>query len=232
MKQGKSEIIIILDRSGSMSSIARDMEGGIKSYIDKQKLEPGECHVSLYQFDDKYDAVFEHAPIASVKDITLIPRGMTALLDAIGKTINSVGDRLAKTAESERPESVILVVITDGAENSSKEFTNDKIKELITRQTSQYNWRFIFLGANQDAVLAGVSMGFSANSSMTYSATQKGVSATSFNLCAATSAMRAVPSSEYVFSKKEREDSMGGGTVNGNVQLDPNIQVAQQQVQP
>jgi uncharacterized protein YegL len=231
MKQGKSEIILILDRSGSMSDIARDMEGGIKSYIDKQKLEPGECHVSLYQFDSVYDAVFEHTPIASVGAIKLVPRGSTALLDAIGKTINSVGERLSNTAESERPESVIVTVITDGHENASREFTSEKVRELITHQTSVYNWKFIFLGANQDAVLAGTSMGYSAGTSMTYAATSQGVGATFMNLCSATSAMRAMPSADYAFSDDERDAAMGG-TAGGNVQLAPNVQVAPQQVQP
>lgn len=210
MKKGKSEIIIILDRSGSMSDIKTDMEGGIKTYIEEQKKLPGECYVSLYQFDTDYDAVFENKDIKSVSNIFLIPRGGTALLDAIGKTINSIGERLDKTLENERPESVIIVVITDGEENSSKEFTLEQIKKLIKHQTDVYNWRFIFLGADQDAIKSGTTMGFASASSMSFAKSSKGILSTfdTFNKASTHYRTAGAAASAYVVSDKEREDAM------------------------
>jgi len=208
MKKGKSEIILILDRSGSMANIRNDMEGGIKNYIEKQKKEPGECYVSLYQFDDVYEPVFEYKNITNVGEISLVPRNMTALWDAVCKTINSVGDRLANTPESERPESIIITVITDGNENSSKEFTLQQVKDLVKQQADKYNWRFIFLGANQDAVLNGTNMGFGAGTSMTYASNSKGVSNSFDSLNIATCTYRTCNASSYAFSDEDRKKAL------------------------
>ncbi len=176
MNQQKSEIILVLDRSGSMESIKTDMEGGLKSFIEKQKLDQGECLVSLYQFDTIYEKVFEAVNVKEVKDIVLTPRGGTALNDAIGLTINAVGNRLKNTLENDRPGLVVFVVITDGEENSSHEFSGDKVKEMVKHQTEKYQWQFVFLGANQDAVLAGGALGISTSNSMSYGANMRGVS--------------------------------------------------------
>jgi uncharacterized protein YegL len=211
MKKGKSEVIIVLDRSGSMSSIKTDMEGGFKTFLEKQKKEPGECLVSLYQFDNIYEAVFEAKPIGQVDEIVLVPRGWTALRDAIGKTINSVGERLAKTPEDERPEVIILVVITDGMENASKEFSAAQIKEMVTHQTEKYDWKFIFLGANQDAVLTGSEYGTSKGLSITYAANCAGVAGTFSALTSGVSCLRAC--SSYSFSEQDRQASAGGTSV-------------------
>lgn len=209
MKKGKSEIILILDRSGSMEDIKTDMEGGIKTYIEEQKKLSGECYVSLYQFDTDYDPVFEYTDIKYVKPISLIPRGGTALLDAIGKTINSVGERLAKTPENDRPEVVIISIITDGEENSSKEWNLVKIKELIKHQTDKYNWKFIFLGADQDAIQSGTSMGFARGSSMSFTKSSAGVGATFKTFNDASVMYRNLGASvNYIVSDKEREDAM------------------------
>lgn len=177
MNQKKSEIILVLDRSGSMASIKTDMEGGLKSFIEKQRLDPGECLVSLFQFDTVYEPVFQTIPVKDVKDIVLVPRGGTALHDAVGNTINTVGNRLKNTLEADRPGLVVFVVITDGEENSSREFDGAKIKEMVKHQTDKYQWQFIFLGANQDAVLSGSSIGMKAGSSLSYAANSKGVAA-------------------------------------------------------
>jgi uncharacterized protein YegL len=168
MKKDKCEIIVVRDRSGSMSSIQNDMEGALKELVKEQSKREGECLFSLFDFDDRFDVIHDAVKIQDVVHVNLVPRGMTALLDAVGKSINLVGERLSKTAEEDRPEVVILAVITDGGENSSKEFTRDKIKEMIALQEEKYNWKFLFLGANMDAVAAGQSFGFSANTSMTY----------------------------------------------------------------
>lgn len=173
MKQNHTDIAIVLDRSGSMVTIHDDTIGGFNQFLEDQQKAEGEATLTLVQFDHEYEVVYDNVPIKEVKPLspeTFVPRGSTALLDAIGRTINSVGARLAKTPEQDRPKKVICVVITDGHENASKEFTRDKVFEMITHQREKYSWEFVFMGANQDAINAGMSMGISAQNSLTYSA--------------------------------------------------------------
>jgi uncharacterized protein YegL len=213
MKLDKTEVILILDRSGSMHSIKSDIEGGLKAFIEKQVSMEGECYVSLYQFDDKFESVFQNRNILSVGDIPLNPRGNTALFDAIGKSTNLVGERLASTPEKDRPAKVIVVVLTDGYENASKEFTRDTIQKIVKHQTEKYNWSFIFLGANQDAVLSGTNLGMSAGSSLTYAANAVGVGNT-FNIlasgvsCLRTMAISGSLNTTYSFSDEERSKAI------------------------
>ena len=155
----KSEIIVVLDRSGSMSSIKTDMEGGFNSFIAKQKEVPKNCLVSLVQFDDHYEQVYTALPISNVPALCLQPRGSTALFDALGKTINSVGARLRALSEAERPHQVVFLVITDGMENASREFSPFQIQEMTKTQRDVFSWEFIYLGANQDAFAAAQAMG-------------------------------------------------------------------------
>ncbi len=204
MKKGKSEVIIVIDRSGSMQSIKTDIEGGLKTFIDKQKLEQGECFVSLYSFDDTTEKVFECKDIKEVKQILVEPRGSTALFDALGKAINEVGERLNKTDESERPEVVIFLALTDGGENASKEFKNDQIKEMIKTQETVFNWKFVYLGANQDAFASGQRYGFSGSTSMTYGTDTKSIIGTFDVLVSGVSCMRAAPAQSYSFSPEQR----------------------------
>lgn len=168
MKKGLTEIIFILDRSGSMVDKRADTEGGFNSFIDEQKRVAGECRVSLYQFDDHYEPVYENRPVAEVPKLTLVPRGNTALLDAIGRTVVAVGTRLAKLAESERPEKVLIVTMTDGYENASQEFTFEKVKELVEHQQSKYNWAFVFMGADMDAIGVASQLGYTVANTMSY----------------------------------------------------------------
>lgn len=212
MNKDKTEIIIVLDRSGSMSGIRTDMEGGLNTFLDEQKKQPGQCLVSLYKFDDKYEPVFEAKNISDVGNIALEPRGYTALHDAVGKTINSVGERLKNTPEADRPLLVIFVVITDGAENASREY-KDKIKEMVEHQQNKYAWKFVFLGANQDAVTAGASMGFVATNSMSYAPSAAGVSNTYGSLSNNVSLMRTASATKGVaanfqFSESDRIAAM------------------------
>jgi len=177
-KRGFSEIVCIVDRSGSMESIKSDAIGGYNSFIEEQKKVPGEASLTYIQFDTEYEVVYENK---SLKDVPVldgsvyVPRGYTALLDAIGRSINDVGARLAKTNEEDRPEKVIFAILTDGLENASKEFNRDKIFEMITHQRETYKWEFVFLGANQDAIKTGVSYGIDAGSSYNFDPTGKGV---------------------------------------------------------
>lgn len=168
MNKDLVEIIFVLDRSGSMSTIKIDTEGGFNTFIEEQKKAAGEVKVSLYQFDDKYETVYEGKPIKDVPALNLVPRNWTALLDAMGKTINNVGARLADTPEEQRPAKVIVVFMTDGGENASKEYTRDSVMKKIKHQEEVYNWNFVFIGANQDAIATAASVGINAKNAMTY----------------------------------------------------------------
>jgi len=170
-------VSVVLDRSGSMSSIRTDMEGGFNTFISEQrKVKTDEVLVNLYQFDDRYDVEYENRPLALVPNLNLVPRGWTALYDALGKTINNVGERLSKLPENKRPARVLILVITDGGENSSKEFRREQIAEMIKLQQEKYNWQFVFLGANQDSFLVARSLNINTANAMTFAANASGVS--------------------------------------------------------
>lgn len=168
MKNGYTHISMVLDRSGSMASCADDTRGGFNAFIEEQKKQPGEATLTLTQFDDVIETVHSGIPLRDVPTLRFEPRGMTALLDAIGKAINTTGQWLSAKPEHERPEKVVFVILTDGHENASREFTRAKVFEMIRHQETNYRWQFVFLGANQDAIKAGADLGISAQSSMTY----------------------------------------------------------------
>lgn len=180
MRQDLCDITIVLDRSGSMNTVLADTIGGFNTFIKKQREVPGECVVSLVQFDDEYDVVYTAKPVAAaplLDGATFVPRGMTALLDAIGTTVNATGTRLAGMPENDRPGKVLFVILTDGGENASHEYTKQKVFDMIEHQKKQYRWDFVFLGANQDAISVAGGLGISANSSMTYAANAQGTAA-------------------------------------------------------
>ena len=172
------EIVAIIDRSGSMTGLRKDTIGGFNTFIAEQKKNSGKAKLTLVQFDDYYQIDYDGADIQSVKDLTeetYQPRGSTALLDAVGKTIITVGERLAKTKEEERPGQVIFLIITDGQENSSKEYkVASKIAEMVKHQTEKYNWTFTFLGGGDAAFSQGAAMGFMASNTYNYSANHGG----------------------------------------------------------
>lgn len=160
MKKNYTHLVFLRDRSGSMASVKSDVIGGFNEFIAEQKKEPGELTVTSVQFDsiDRYEVLNDFSPLDSVQllnESNYVPRGSTPLNDALGRLINETGNRLAKLHEDQRPEKVMVVVITDGEENSSKEFTTAKIKEMISHQEKQYQWKFIYIGANQDAFAEG-----------------------------------------------------------------------------
>lgn len=172
----KTLIAALLDRSGSMREIADDMRGGFDSFIDKEAGQPGTTQVTLAQFDDRYELVYTDRPIGSVPPLALEPRGMTALLDAIGRFITDVGAGLAALPEDQRPGEVTVLVLTDGYENASREWTAEAVRALIAQQETVYGWDFVFLGANMDAVQVGTSLGFAPGKSLTYDAAADAVS--------------------------------------------------------
>lgn len=177
-KHGLVEIVNIIDRSGSMASIRKDAIGGFNTFLQEQKSFPSEARVTLVLFDHEYLVIHDGVPIQDTPDLnefTYVPRGRTALYDAIGRTILTIGNRLSETPEEERPEKVIISILTDGEENSSTEFTADQIKEMITHQQEVYKWDFIYLAANQDAFEVGCAMGISEASTMSFEASGAGI---------------------------------------------------------
>ncbi|HEU5144678.1 MAG TPA: vWA domain-containing protein [Dermatophilaceae bacterium] len=163
-----THIYFLLDRSGSMESIRLDTEGGFNAFIREQRDAPGECRVTLAQFDDAYEEVYRDLPVDKVPPLHLQPRGMTALLDSIGRLIGDAGARISGMPEDERPGSVIVGIITDGHENSSRELSHAQVKTMIERQTKEYGWQFLYMGADQDAIEVGASIGVPKDHAMTY----------------------------------------------------------------
>ncbi len=201
------DITLVVDRSGSMQSIRDDAEGGVNAFITDQAKQPGDARLTLVQFDDEYEFLHKGTSISQVPNFTLVPRGSTALLDAVGRAINETGERLAKTNESDRPGLVIFVIITDGQENSSKEFSKDQIKTMVQHQQKTYGWHFTFLGADQDAFAEAGALGIDANGAASFAKDK--VAAAYHATASKVSRMRKQVSggelAENVFSVEERE---------------------------
>lgn len=199
MKKGYTHLIILIDRSGSMTSIKEDMEGGLVTFLAEQKKIPGKCTLTVANFDTFYEKVHSMVDINDVESIKIEPRAATALLDAMSRLIREAGEELAALNEEDRPEKVLFITITDGDENSSKECTNDRLKSMITEQTEKYNWQFVYLGANQDAFAVASRYGMSSTSTMTYNATSTGSFNMFFHLTSATSRYRSTSTTDSVF---------------------------------
>jgi uncharacterized protein YegL len=168
---GYRHIVLVIDRSGSMEPVRHDTEGGVRAFIEEQRQVPGRTTLSLYQFDTEHDEVAAFTDIQADLGWHLVPRGGTALLDAAGFAVTRTGERLAAMDEAARPGEVIVLIATDGEENSSREYTLPQVKDLITAQQDTYGWTFVFIGANQDAFAAGGSIGIPAVSVMNYNVT-------------------------------------------------------------
>jgi len=172
-----TEIVFLLDRSGSMAGLERDTIGGFNAFMKKQSQLEGRTKVTVVLFDDQYEILWSGVQANSMRltEKEYFVRGYTALLDAVGKTIGDVRDRLSKTKEEERPEKVIFVITTDGQENASNEFTYEKVNELIKHQQEKHGWEFIFFGANIDAIKEADSIGISNDNAYQFEASKKGV---------------------------------------------------------
>lgn len=215
MRKGLTEIVLVLDRSGSMESIKRDAQGGMRAFVDEQRKAPGEGRLTFYRFDDTIERVFEDRDIRWIEDyeLKLDPRGSTALLDAIGRAINEVGARLANRREEDRPEHVVFVTVTDGQENASKEFVATKddvptyrhdqkpwlvgapdprpaIFDMIKKQESVYSWKFIFIGSTQESVLMASKLGYNPALTLSNRATGQSYGATYAALSSNVGALR------------------------------------------
>lgn len=161
-------LYFLLDRSGSMQSIKADTEAGFSAFLAEQRTVAGQCRVTLAQFDDDYEVVYSDKPIAEVPPLNLQPRGSTALLDAIGRLVTDAGSALAALPETERPGTVVVAIMTDGQENASHEWDRPAVKALVEQQSSDYDWQFLYMGADQDAIEVGSSIGVDAGHSLTY----------------------------------------------------------------
>ncbi len=214
-KQNYTDIIFVLDRSGSMGSIKDETISGFNVFLSEQQKVPGEATMTLAQFDHEYEMVYEARQLRDappINDDTYIPRGYTALLDAIGRTINSTGNRLAGMQEANRPDKVIFVILTDGLENHSREFSKGKINEMIERQRSTYKWEFVFLGANQDAIAVAGSMGIAVANAMTYMANAIGTRNLYGSLSDNVASYRTGRSKSVSFSDKDRQKQTDAAT--------------------
>ncbi len=179
MKKNFCEIVCIVDKSGSMDSVKDDAIGGFNSFLKTQKDFPGEALFTLYLFDTEKEEICNGININEVKELnekTYIPGGMTALLDAVGTAINSVRSRWSKVKEDERPEKVIVGILTDGQENSSKEYTHEQIKDMVEINQTKYNWDFVYISASPTAWEDSHSIGISKGDTLQYAATDIGTS--------------------------------------------------------
>ena len=177
MKTNITELVFILDKSGSMSGLESDTIGGYNAMLKKQKEETGEAIVTTVLFDDNYELLHDRINIKGICPITekdYFVGGCTALLDAIGKTIHKIGNVQKHTKEEHRSDKVMFVITTDGMENASHEYTYKKIKEMIENRKEKYGWEFIFLGANIDATSTAAKFGISADRAANYNADGKG----------------------------------------------------------
>ena len=189
MKKGLTELVFILDKSGSMSGLEKDTIGGFNAMLEKQKVVEGECRITTVLFSQRDFLLHDRIDIQAVGLMTeeeYSVGGSTALLDAIGKAINKIGNAQKATAEDYRAEKVMFVIITDGEENSSLVYSSERVKAMIERQKNKYNWEFIFLGANIDAVETARNFGIAADRAQSYNADHDGVQ---LNYCAMSDAV-------------------------------------------
>jgi uncharacterized protein YegL len=178
MTNGQTELVFILDKSGSMAGLETDTIGGFNSMLTKQKAIEGDCRITTVLFNDNYELLHDRIDIRAVRPLTekeYFVGGSTALLDAIGTTIHKIVTVQQRTADEFRAEKVMFVIITDGLENSSREYSAPKIKQMVERQKAQYGWEFIFLGANIDAVETAGRFGIAPDRAQNYHADGEGV---------------------------------------------------------
>ena len=195
MKNHYSEIAFVLDRSGSMESCREATIEGFNSFLQEQQRTEGLARLTLILFNDEYLVPIDALPVAEILPLdndSYVPRGSTALLDAIGRTIDELGARLAALPEQDRPMQVIVAILTDGLENSSQNYTWQQIADAIKQQSEQYRWTFLFLGANQDAIATAAQMNITAANAAAYVADAAGLHASASSLTRKVRALRRV----------------------------------------
>lgn len=226
--QNLTHLSLIVDRSGSMQAIRSDMEGGIAAFLADQARRPGAVTVDVTTFDTLVAHPYTNARIGDVRGPFIVPRGATALLDAMGSSIVGLGDRLATTPEERRPGTVIVLTVTDGLENSSREFTPRAVRRLVTQQQRVYSWQFVFLGANIDSFDVAGGLGIARDSTINYSPSAEGVagvfSATSAYVSRLRSARAAGSPAPAGFTSAERARATGARKSGGQPIADPHAQ--------
>lgn len=212
MQPDYTHITVVFDRSGSMDSIASDALGGFNQFIKTQQAVPGRATLSLFWFDDRITDGSQWVPLADQAPLTLAdyrPGGRTALHDAIAVGIIKTGRHLHWMPEAERPATVIFVILTDGEENASREYNAAQVREMIGIQREKYNWSFVFLAANQDAVLAGGQLGVAADAAMTFTAEGAQTTDTFAALAEATTSLRMGDTQAFAFTAEHRTRAIG-----------------------
>jgi hypothetical protein len=180
MRQDLTDIVCVVDRSGSMASIRDDAIGGFNSFLAGQQAHPDPARMTVVLFDHEYLVHSAGEDIHDVRPLdhaSYVPRGMTALLDAVGRTIDDVGARLRDTPEAERPGKVVFAILTDGQENASTDYGYDRVADMIRHQREQYSWEFLFLAANQDAIASASALAIDPQDALHFAATPQGVRA-------------------------------------------------------
>ena len=193
MKKDLTELVFILDRSGSMAGLEADTIGGFNAMIEKQRKEPGEAVISTVLFDNETEVIHDRIPLDRVPRLTekeYYVRGCTALLDAVGGAIHHIGNVHKYAREEDRPEKTLFVITTDGLENASRRYTYDKVKTMIERQWEKYGWEFLFLGANIDAAREAARFGIRADCAADYHADSMGTEAVYESVCEAVCQVR------------------------------------------
>lgn len=178
MRNDLTELVCVIDRSGSMGSIRTDAIGGFNTFLEEQKKVPGKAIMTIVLFNQEYDLLCDGVDLETVKNLTCetyIPGGMTALLDAVGNTIQTIGMRLHEMPEPERPGKVIFAILTDGLENASKEYSYQQVSSMIKHQQDKYGWEFIYLAANQDAISEAKKISIQAPNAMNFQASSSGI---------------------------------------------------------
>ena len=193
MKKNLTELVFILDRSGSMAGLEADTIGGFNAMIEKQRGEPGEAVISTVLFDNETEVIHDRVSLDRVPALTekeYDVRGCTALLDAVGGAIHHIGNVHKYAREEDRPEKTLFVITTDGMENASRRYTYDKVKSMIERQRERYGWEFLFLGANIDAAREAARFGIRADCAADYHADSMGTKAVYESVCEAVCQVR------------------------------------------
>lgn len=209
MKKGLTELVFILDRSGSMAGLERDTIGGFNAMIDKQKQEQGEAYVSTVLFDSECTVLHDRVPVGQIPPMTreqYAVRGCTALLDAVGGAIHHIGNVQKYAREEDRPQHTLFVITTDGMENASHRYTAEQIRQKIRRQKEKYGWEFLFLGANMDAVQVAGRMGIEPKRAATYRSDREGTQLNYQAISRAVSHMRTTSAISDDWAKSIDED--------------------------
>lgn len=174
---GITELVFILDRSGSMMGLEKDTIGGFNAMIEKQKKQEGECYISTVLFDNESEVIHDRVQLSEIKPMTqeeYYVKGCTALIDAIGGAIHHIGNVHKYARPEDVPEHTMFVITTDGMENASHRYTSDRVKHMIKRQKEKFGWEFLFIGANIDAVETAARYGIESDRAVNYNADEKG----------------------------------------------------------